>query len=485
MMAFRKSFAMLNGLLVLAAHGQLAEQFSGTPQELYCQSGGEVTVGFRPNGLGEPDDMLVAWQLNSNSALTISSGLSNGTYTAVQTVVLPAIYTATSEPPRFAFSDLDLDGDEDAIVYWNSWQPYSPTQLFVLWWEGANVSLEVIGQPIIMNDILDAFFAELTLFDLNDDGLLDIVLDGQWRFLMGPSSGPLCETLIQTAAHQFVQFTPSMPKTCYGRHHDMDADGKEDLLCYVLPQGLGQFRNLGGDQFVQEVVYSTGSEPGQDEWHDADQNGIADLVRKNYGAFDTARVWVSLVVDGQLQPSAEPLFAVPVAGTQRYARDVDNDGILDLILRTAGDVGSTTFLLGSGSGSWGDSPVMSPLPDLAGQWALLPPHDVDADGDVDIVIKGTGCVAWYENRFGEVGLSEIPSPGGLSLYPNPARDHVEVHGSFDHGTLIIRDVTGRLVIRSEFVQGDQISVQALPSGVYACSLQVAGGRVRYARFVKD
>jgi hypothetical protein len=465
-------------------YSQLSAQFDGTPQELYCVGmPGNVTVGFRSNGPGLTDDMLVAWRSNNSSLLTISSGFSDGAYTSVQSLI-PGSFVSTSMDPVFAFGDLDLDGDEDAVVYWNSWQPYAPDQLFVLWWNAGSATLEVVGQPIVMNVLDDGFFSGLNLFDVNDDGLLDIVLGGTWRWMMNPIiHGDFNEILVQTVDNQFVPYTPSLPKDHYAHHHDMDGDGKGDLLYRDSAPELKQYRNLGGDQFVLEATYAGLSSPGSDSWHDVDSDGIPDLVYDRFSSADTTRLRAALLTGGLLQTPGY-LFDIPMASNVGYARDLNNDALMDLVLQVGSGMNNVQLIIGAGDGSWSSQPPLSLLADLGPGWHVLPPSDVDGDGDLDLLVHNNDCVSWLENHLGEVSVNELEIVPSILAYPNPSTERLEIQATSVHGTIEIHDSSGRTVYQSQFNERAQIDLTVFSSGFYHCLVRDFVGRELRVRFVK-
>lgn len=370
------------------------------------------------------------------------------------------------------------------MVYWNSWQPYAPAQLFVLWWNSGSATLEVVGQPIVMNFFDDGFFSGLNLFDVNDDGLLDIVLDGTWRWMMNPTiQGDFNEILVQTVDNQFVPYTPSLPKDHYAHHHDMDGDGKGDLLYRYSGPELKHFRNLGGDQFVLEATYPGLSSPGSDSWHDVDQDGIPDLVYDRFSFADTTRVRAALLTGGLLQPPGY-LFDIPMASNVAYARDLNSDGLIDLVLKVGSGLNNVQLIVGAGDGNWSSQPTMGLLADLGPGWHVLPPSDVDADGDLDLLVHNNECVSWFENLLGEVSVDELEIAPSILAFPNPSSDRVEVQARSVHGIIEIHDASGRTVYRSQFNERAQIDLAGFSSGIYNCLVKDLVGRELRVRFVK-
>jgi aminopeptidase N len=82
-----------------------------------------------------------------------------------------------------------------------------------------------------------------------------------------------------------------------------------------------------------------------------------------------------------------------------------------------------------------------------------------------------------------VNISEHNHPNYFTFSPNPAADWVNIYLLNDHGsqrTLLINDVTGRLVSRDTFSGGHhQIYIGELPPGVYL--MQISDGRQVFTR----
>ena len=79
------------------------------------------------------------------------------------------------------------------------------------------------------------------------------------------------------------------------------------------------------------------------------------------------------------------------------------------------------------------------------------------------------------------GQNGVDSPGqgvpSLAVYPNPAADRVLLKGLADGATVLLCDMTGRVVARHCYVKGSPIDLSALPSGLYLLRADGATARV--------
>jgi len=63
----------------------------------------------------------------------------------------------------------------------------------------------------------------------------------------------------------------------------------------------------------------------------------------------------------------------------------------------------------------------------------------------------------------------------LSVYPNPAQDYLTVSGVRQKQQLLIIDKNGRIILKREIVEKEQIGIGKLTSGIYTV---VIGGQSR-------
>ncbi len=211
-------------------------------------------------------------------------------------------------------------------------------------------------------------------FDLDQDGDLDLLTrhgqvafnDGRGRFTAGPRSQLLGDVFAVG---------------------DFDADGRADLVVIdlqivsrrfsVLYAGAGWTFGAGTDRVVVPGVANgrvLAAAAG-----DVDGDGDLDIVA--YG--DDPHVYLNqggrTWTPRALQPV--PLAAPTSAAASVVVRDLDADGVLDILLGVTVDGSATAFYRGLGGGNFA-APVRQLLGDS-------PVHvvDVDADGDLDLLAE--------------------------------------------------------------------------------------------------
>ena len=94
----------------------------------------------------------------------------------------------------------------------------------------------------------------------------------------------------------------------------------------------------------------------------------------------------------------EPRVVSETPAGRLRAADYDNDGRVDLLA-----VGAELNLYRNTTGGWVD--VSAILPDLPEPPTTLAPHDLDGDGDLDLLLVAGGKLHLWENRGGEANPS--------------------------------------------------------------------------------
>lgn len=90
----------------------------------------------------------------------------------------------------------------------------------------------------------------------------------------------------------------------------------------------------------------------------------------------------------------------------------------------------------------------------------------------------------FEGRFNTLGISGSRELSNATLYPNPAKDYVELAGLDNIGgnkTVVIRDITGALISSHTFIGNTEIrfSTAHLASGLYMVQVQTSEGSASF------
>jgi len=295
-----------------------------------------------------------------------------------------------SAPAPLIFSDLDGDGDVDIAVGF-----YNGT---VGWY--ANVGN---GQfdPLQVVSTADTTVWSIAVADLDGDGGADLITASQiapgnitWFASTGPGTfGP------QQSIDTGVGFRTV---ACA----DMDGDGDPDVVATRLPDQLLWYANDGTGSFAQAVPIATNlNQAYQLGLHDLDGDQDMDIivVRQPVIVFDGGApvdtlprvVWYANEGNGNF--SLEQLVADHPGNARMLVLDIDADGDLDVVLAISN--GTVLCHLNDGVGGFGTAFQLPPAPDAV---TALGSGDVDGDGDPELFTASSTYdrLGWYENFFG-------------------------------------------------------------------------------------
>jgi hypothetical protein len=297
-------------------------------------------------------DMAVVSTLDDR--LTILMGQGDATFVA------GASLATQSQPRGIDAADLDQDGDTDLVV--------------------ANLnsaSVSVFDNVGGGNFVAGAVYPSLPgvigieLADLDQDGDRDMIaVIRQWEQagmlqirmnLGGGTFGPASQLSMSWVREAFAA--------------DLDGDGDNDLaVIRTSPQGGGVhvLHNTGNGTFVEGGATSVGHNTLALVGGDIDRDGDVDLaVSSSFGQSVVFLPNDGTGSFGALVESSAPLNRALTLG------DLDGDGDLDLI--AAGTYAIP--LLNDGTGAFVPSALMS----VGGTIAAVAAHDLDRDGDLEIL----------------------------------------------------------------------------------------------------
>lgn len=297
--------------------------------------------------------------------------LAEARYVAAPAEQFPQDHETSS---AFATGDVDGDGDVDVIV--------ANTGQSQLWLgDGQSTFSDVTGTQL---PALTLTTRAAVLGDVDGDTDLDLILGdvhGPNRLLFNDGSG---QFTLAPESHLPAQSQVSMGLAL----GDGDRDGDLDLVVanrrsqnrLWLNDGSGVFSDTTNGHLPVDAADSYDVTLG-----DVDGNGTLDLVVANHRAPDQLLMNNGLgvftdVTDAQFSGATSDSFDVELA-------DIDSDGDLDALIAA----GSTPLRLWTNDGSGIFSEVTdTQLPAFIAFGFRVDPGDVDADGDVDVVLGAAG-----------------------------------------------------------------------------------------------
>jgi hypothetical protein len=239
--------------------------------------------------------------------------------------------------------------------------------------------------------------ADMKVADLNGDGRLDFVVCG-----FGAIAGNVSWFESQPDGGYVEHALLSLPGAVKAEVHDFNDDGLLDIMVLVSDarEGLYILENQGGSDFEAHRLFETHPAYGHTyfELHDFDADGRMDVLvvngdnvdsdpyntRKNYHG---VRIYLNRGDYLFEQAFFYPMYGAFIA----KAADFDADGDLDIAaIAFYPDFGSDrresfTYLQNEGGlrfSAHTNETVMS------GRWMTMDVGDLDADGDIDVVLGG-------------------------------------------------------------------------------------------------
>lgn len=413
--------------------------------------------------------------------------------------------------PGTYFVDINNDGKSDMVCATNSGlngQNFTGVSLYYNTGGAPPYTFDFVTNNFIQGDMVDVGENGLpTLFDYNNDGLLDLVVANYGYYQSGGTyrGGLSLYKNIGTPTNPKFQFIDrdwgglsaqniNFMSPTFG---DIDGDGKPDMVCGDRTGNLHYFKNIAStnDTVIFNLVTSALSTIdvggySSPQLFDLNKDGLLDLIvgEKNgnlnyFPNTGTANnfIFATLPANDNLgdidvidQTVSNFGYSMPcffdsagvthaVVGCQRgtlfHYTNVDNN------LSGAFTLQDSTFTGFARMGTYS-------APTLA---------DINNDGYIDAVIGvSTGGISLYLGQNPLVSVNEAIAPSDINLFPNPAQGWVNITNTkvniHEKWMLTLYDLTGRIIL-IENVTGTnhQLNTSNLNKGIYLVTIQNAKG----------
>lgn len=334
-----------------------------------------------------------------------------------------------------AFSDVDLDGDEDALITGtgSAWAPVAKLYLN----DGRGRFSEKPNSPFE-----EVFVSSLAFADADGDGDEDVLISGQG------SGNSIPRLYLNNGRGEFAQYMglPFEPVT----HSSLafaDIDGDRDLDLLLTGQsvtlnapvaklyandGRGRFHEISGAPFTGVLSASIA-------FADVDGNGSPDVLIA--GASKAGILSSKLYLNngkGRFAEQTNTPFTGVYSGSAAFA-DADGDGDQDLLLTGNRNGASESaaplskLYLNDGRGVFTEK---TEVPFINVCYSAIAFADVDSDGDEDLLLTGNSQslfrIAKLYLNDGKAGFSErtgTPFDGGYNS--SVAFSDVDLDGDLD------------------------------------------------------
>jgi len=132
-------------------------------------------------------------------------------------------------------------------------------------------------------------------------------------------------------------------------------------------------------------------------------------------------------------------------------------------------------------------------PLVTGEWQMVSyDYVADADADIEVGLRFydrpgfTTSSVFYVDGFGMVDITGICctiNSENIALFPNPAKEVINISASDKLSSFIITDISGKIVV-SERINSSMINVEELESGLHFITLTGNDGKIYRSKFIK-
>ena len=364
-----------------------------------------------------------------------------------------------------AAADMDNDGDLDVVTITNDGDfVLNLPELIHIQWH-PNDGNGAFGPPMMFADSFPDRY--LALADMDGDGDMDVVTLRNWSpehdilWVANNGDGTPGATTIFGPGGNITQLE------CF----DVDDDGDTDVVVTDQTIGAIVYLNTGnGASFTATTLTGLVFQPGPPAPVDVDNDGIMDIVLAN---FITSRVDVFhglgngafATIDTLVSSNGDHIGSVAFA-------DLDGDGDDDMGI-AYNDAGTLTVWANDGTGQFIDPVVVSTDVPL-GRYLAFTEVGGDTVPDALIVSATRDAVLWFGG--GEINTQVHAPPSNspaLHVWPVPVSTGTLYVDRRVSGN--IADVHGRIV--ASITASNTIPVDALAAGMYV--LRTAEAAVRF------
>lgn len=392
--------AVTAAMVIIAFPAFSAPVFTPTSVPLPGVAYSSVACGDFNND-GKPDVLLTGADASFNGICQIWQNGSNNVFTKLNTS-LPGISSSAG-----ARGDFDNDGRLDLLltgfagVNGNNFPIYL-SQVWRNLGDGTFTNLQA-GLPGVNT-------GAVALGDYDNDGNLDILLTGY------SSTGAIAQVWRNLGNGTFTNINARLPGVFYSSvaWGDYDNDGLLDILLTGTSNGFGNtavtqlWRNLGNGSFGKINTGLPGVLLGAGAWGDFDRDGLLDLLLTGHTSTGAvSQVWRNL------GNGAFSNLNVGLPGVHQSSvalADYDNDGELDIVLAGTGTQTNLICQVWRNTGSGVFTNLNTGLPGFRSgsvAWA-----DFDSDGRLDLLLTGLdgGGVPLLTIHHNNTGLSSVFAP---------------------------------------------------------------------------
>ena len=370
-----------------------------------------------------------------------------------------------------SFGDIDNDNDLDLIVTGRNTNMTRRTELYLN--DGSGVF--TVQSQVQFESVAGS---KVELGDLNNDGLLDVVLIGF------TGSEAQTNVYLNTGNATFTEVSTIFEDVFLGDIAIFDADNDTDNDVLITGSGNSNNRvselylNNGDGTFIESSNSLTGSISSSVAVADIDSDNDLDIIISGLSLVNGLQEpsTTLYINNGMGEYTASTQSFINVGRGNVVFEDIDNDQDLDIFISGVDEDDAIiySFYLNDGLG------VYVPFVDsniLAVREGSLDFADVNGDGTQDIAITGKSSEDIESSRLyinqEMLGVTGVES-NALSVYPNPSNGRFTINIDKPVGQIEIFDISGKLMLRDNEVNDKFLDVN-LASGIYLIKAMTIDG----------
>ena len=314
-----------------------------------------------------------------------------------------AIGTTWGESRKSIYpADMDRDGDTDVLAL-----VFGPR---IVWYENTDGKGSFGEAPHVVTSRPGNNTWSIYAADLDGDGDVDALLatanDGKVAWYENVDGRG-------TAWEQHVIATGLKgARVVYAA--DVDGDGDPDVGAASNWGTFTWYENIDGNGRFgsQQIVFEGRGATGLSLYAaDLDSDGDTDVLSVTHSGPSAIAWYENLDGRGQFGPQ-QVITQLYDRNLGVHAGDLDNDGDLDVITSNRIHQGGTVHWLENTDGKGSFGPLQPISTRSVGFVYSVHTSDIDADGDMDVVVNANGHIAWYENLLFDP--APLAAPGDVN-----------------------------------------------------------------------
>lgn len=450
-------------------------------------------------------DLLNGDLLGQNMLFLENGGTPDSAYITAQDSLFPSydVPVDLQNLPASYYMDLDNDGKKDLLVapFATVGEDFENMIFYKNTTDNCSNVFDLIMNRFIAGESVDAGTASnVCFFDVNKDGLKDIVIGNDLYFNANPTlavsrlsyyrnTGTASQPAFQLVTDDWLGLSGITQYALYPAFGDLDGDGDDDLLLGNSDGTLIQYLNTAGAGNPPAYSFAAPAYQGIDIGNnsmpqivDVNRDGKPDLligersgVLNYYANTGTLTAPVFTLVTANF---GGVNVTPAVGGIAGYSSPVlfDNgngNGYELLVGSERGQIFHYTNIDGNLGGTFTLADTLY-QDILEKKRVTIAVTDIDGDSKFDLL---TGCLAGgmrlYTQRLTS-SLSETAIARGFTVFPNPAGDFVTIRfnqsAPFRPYTVSLMQLDGRMVYRNGLSTDLMVPTSQLTPGVYILTL---------------